>query len=83
MTFRHLVTWIYFLCVTDSSSDAGSKEKGSGHTRKYSEGLKHRLIMPYVDFYIHKCEDEGLNMQEILVSRQLELNAETLNSNEQ
>lgn len=57
------------LLLYDRSSDAGSKEKGSGHTRKYSEGLKQRLIMPSVDFYIHKREDEGLNMQEILVSR--------------
>lgn len=50
------------LSLCDSSSDAGSKEKGTGHPRKYSEGLKQRLIMPSEDFYIHKSEDEGLNM---------------------
>lgn len=57
------------LPLYDSSSDGGSKQKGSKATRQGFKDLRQRLIMPCMDPYIHKNGDGCLNIYNVFVSR--------------
>lgn len=81
MTFRHLVAWIHFLYVPAPLMLAVREKEVGRNTRKCFEGLKQVSIVSCMDCYIQKSGGGGLNIQEVLVSRKLGLNAGTLNSN--